>query len=363
VDDGATLEKGQGIGNGGLVMGDVTIRGAGIFGLSIAWVCARRGARVWVVDPNGAGAGSSGGLVGALAPHVPENWNAKKAFQFDSLIMAEDFWAGVEATGGVSSGYGRTGRLQPIGDTRALELARARAEGAQTLWQGKAHWQVHPVDTFAPWVPPSPTGFVLHDSLSARMHPRRACAALVAALGAMGVEVVETAPDRGAVVHATGAAGLEELSHHMGKLVGRGIKGQSALLQHDAGRVPQVFADAVHIIAHADGTVGIGSTTEREYDDPSGTDTLLDDVIARAVTAMPVLKGARVISRWAGLRPRSKSRAPVLGAHPLHPGQFIANGGFKIGFGMAPKVAEVMADLVLDRVDGIPDDFRIETCL
>ena len=83
-------------------MVDVTVRGAGIFGLSIAWTCARRGAKVQIVDPFGPGAGSSGGLVGALAPHVPENWNAKKAFQFDSLIMAEGFWKDVEAVGGAA---------------------------------------------------------------------------------------------------------------------------------------------------------------------------------------------------------------------------------------------------------------------
>ena len=54
-------------------MDEVTIRGAGIFGLSIAWECARRGTKVTVVDPHGVAAGSSGGIVGALAPHVPEN--------------------------------------------------------------------------------------------------------------------------------------------------------------------------------------------------------------------------------------------------------------------------------------------------
>ena len=53
----------------------------------------------------------------------------------------------------------------------------------------------------------------------------------------------------------------------------------------------------------------------------------------------------------------------MLGAHPLHDGQFIANGGFKIGFGMAPKVAQVMADLLLDGVDNIPPDFRPEASL
>lgn len=344
-------------------MVDVTIRGAGVFGLSIAWVCARRGASVCVVDPAGPGAGSSGGLVGALAPHVPENWNPKKAFQFESLIIAEPFWAEVEARGGVASGYGRTGRLQPIADARALELAHRRAGTAKALWQGKAQWRVRPVDALGPWVPPSATGFVIHDTLSARMHPRRACRALVAALAVQGVEVRGAAPDRGMVLHATGAAGLDELSKGLGRMVGTGIKGQSALVRFDAGDAPQVFAEALHIVPHLDGTLAIGSTTEREFDDPTGTDGQLDDLIARAAMAMPVLHGAEVISRWAGLRPRSRSRAPVLGEHPLFKGQFIANGGFKIGFGMAPKVAHVMADLLLEGRDTIPDDFRIETCL
>jgi glycine/D-amino acid oxidase-like deaminating enzyme len=50
----------------------------------------------------------------------------------------------------------------------------------------------------------------------------------------------------------------------------------------------------------------------------------------------------------------------MLGAWPDRPGHFIANGGFKIGFGMAPKVAEVMADLVLEGRDTIPQGFRVE---
>lgn len=344
-------------------MADVTIRGAGIFGLSIAWICAQRGAKVQVIDPFGPGAGSSGGLVGALAPHVPENWNAKKAFQFDSLIMAEAFWSQVEYVGGVSPGYGRLGRLQPIADDRALELAQKRSETAKALWQGTADWRIKPVSEMGGWCPPSPTGFVIHDTLSARMHPRQACAALVAALRTMGVQMEAEGDDSGQVVHATGVAGLLELSEATGRLVGNGVKGQAALLRFDAGEVPQLFADALHFIPHANGTLAIGSTSERAYDAPDTTDEHLDDVLDRAIRALPLLHGADVIERWAGVRPRTRSRAPMLGEHPLYPDQFIANGGFKIGFGMAPKVAEVMADLVLERQNNIPDDFRPEKSL
>jgi glycine oxidase len=149
----------------------------------------------------------------------------------------------------------------------------------------------------------------------------------------------------------------------LGRSFGSGVKGQAALLRLDMRDAPQLFVDTVHIVPHADGTVAIGSTSERDYDDAASTDDQLDALIARACAAVPALRDVAVIDRWAGVRPRSRSRAPVLGLHPVHKDHFIANGGFKIGFGMAPKVAQVMADLVLDGVDRIPAGFRPEASL
>jgi glycine/D-amino acid oxidase-like deaminating enzyme len=185
-------------------------------------------------------------------------------------------------------------------------------------------------------------------------------AALKAAIEALGGVFATEAPDEGKVVWATGAAGLVEMSEIFGKSVGVPVKGQSAALAYDARSLPQIFSDGVHIVPHADGTVAIGSTTERDFDDPHACDGQLDEVIARARAACPALADAPVIERWAGLRPRAKTRAPMLGAWPEREGHFIANGGFKIGFGMAPMVGQVMADLVLDGEDRIPGEFRVE---
>ena len=342
---------------------DVTIYGAGAFGLAVGYACALRGAKVRVIDPNGVAAGSSGGLVGALAPHVPENWNTKKAFQFESLIMAETFWSEVERISGESCGYLRSGRVQPLGDDRAVALAEARAKTAEDLWQGKAEWSVLPVEQFGAWAPKSDTGMVVFDTLTARIHPRRATRALAAAIIAQGGEVVAEGKPEGQIVYATGWRGMVELSEQLGKSVGGGVKGQAALLRYDAANLPQLFVDSLHIVPHADGTVAIGSTSERDFESPDAVDHQIEDVIARAIDAFPVLEGAQVIERWAGVRPRAKSRAPMLGKHPVVDGAFIANGGFKIGFGMAPKVGAVMADLILGGVDHIPEGFRPEDSL
>lgn len=340
---------------------DLTIRGAGIFGLSIAWEALCRGATVRLVDPHGVGAGSSGGVVGALAPHTPENWNPKKAFQFESLLRADTFWQGVEAVSGISSGYARTGRLQILEDDRAVSLARDREEGARTFWGDHATWRVVEAGDFGGWGPVSPTGLLVHDTLTARLNPHRACTSLAAAIVARGGEVVTEAEDEGAVVWATGWAGLRDLSEALAKPVGSGVKGQALTLKHRAPEdAPQVFVDGLHIVPHVDGTVAIGSTSEREFDDPASTDDKLDPLLEKAVEAMPILHGAPVVHRWAGVRPRARTRAPMLGAWPGRPGHFVANGGFKIGFGVAPKVAEVMTGLLLDGCDAIPEGFRVE---
>ncbi len=338
---------------------DVTVYGAGAFGLAVGYGCARQGAKVRVIDPFGVGTGSSGGTVGALAPHVPDQWNPKKAFQFDSLDMAEEFWSEVAKVGGLESGYMRSGRIQPLADEAAVNLARKRALNAKELWQGKYQWNVVPVSDVEEWSPDSPSGWVVHDTLTARAAPRLATAALAAAITAKGGEIVREGEPEGKVVWATGWRGLVELSEQIGKTIGNGMKGQSAVLRYDAKNRPQIYANGVHIVPHADGTVAIGSTSEREFDTPDGVDTQLEEVIAKAKLAMPELADAEVIDRWAGVRPRAKSRAPMLGEHPLRPGEFIANGGFKIGFGMAPKIGFVMADLVLNGRDDIPDGFRV----
>ena len=353
---------------------DLSVRGAGVVGLACAFEAARRGARVRVIDPHGVASGASGGVVGALMPHAPERWTPAKAFQLDALLRARRFWPAVEAASDRSTGYARAGRLQPVADDAALALARARADAALALWRGEAAWTVEPAP--GGWAPASPTGLVIRDTLSAHLHPRRACEALAEAIRASGGEILRDAPEAGPVLHATGPAGLAALSEGRARAVGVPIKGQAALLRLDAAAVsgsageespppplPQIYAGGVHVVPHGDGTVGVGSTTEREFDDPAATDARLDEVLAHARAAVPALAAAPVIERWAGLRPRARTRGPILGAWPGRPGAWVANGGFKIGLGLAPAIAALMVDLVLEGRDAIPDGLRVEDAL
>lgn len=346
-------------------MAEIEVLGGGIFGLSVAYAVARRGAKVRLVDCRRIGTGASGGLTGALSPHTPDNWNDKKQFQFESLIAGADYWQEVERLSGLPSGYMQTGRLVPVNNARELDLANERVASAAEHWRGKADWQVVRADHFPGWGPQSTTGYLVHDTLTARIDPRRAIACLAAAIRASGGEIIEGGTARGAdqTVICTGYEGLLDLSREFGCEVGKGVKGQSLLLQHDARDMPQIFSDGVFLIPHQDGTLAIGSTSENEWVDPASTDDKLEILYQKAMQVMPSLKSANLLCRWAGVRPRGQKRAPILGRHPSRPGVFIANGGFKIGFGVAIGVGEAMADLVVDGKNQIPKAFSVEANL
>lgn len=328
---------------------EVTVRGAGVMGLALGWVCAARGARVRVIDPRGPGAGASGGLVGALAPHAPERWDEAKAFQRDALLAAGTFWEGVRAAGGVDPGWARTGRLLPLPDRHAVAIAEARAKAAEDLWAGAAVWRLEAAPDG--WGPVSASGLVARETLSARVAPRRAIAALAAAIRERGGEIVPDGPEEGAIVEATGWEGLAARGW------GGTVRGQAALLRL-AGRetAPQIHGPGLYVVPHADGTVAVGSTSEPGETGPA-TDDRLEALIARAQALVPALAGAPVIERWAGARPRAATGRLVMGQ--AADGRYVLNGGFRTGFGLAPLAAAVMADLVLDGRDGIPATFRL----
>ena len=345
-------------------MKEFTILGAGIFGLSAAFEALLRGHSVQVIDPGGVAAGASGGIVGALAPHVPENWNAKKEFQFQSLIAAGAFWAKVGEIAQTPTSYARTGRIQPILDDHQLSLAQARHESAKTLWQGQATWEILSQLPSQSWTVPSPTGQYIFDTLTGRIFPRIATQALAQAVRTLGGTINTQGAHRGLLIDARGAAGLIEMAAQLDRPIGNAVKGQAALLRASAPEAPQLFTGALHIVPHSNRTVAIGSTSEREFDAAQSTDAQLDALIAKAARLCPALATAPVLERWAGLRPRAKSRAPMIGPHPVTQGAWVMNGGFKIGFGMAPKLATTLLDAIEgDDLSIIPPEFLPQASL
>ena len=355
---------------------DILIVGAGVFGLWTARAALARGLSVRVLEAGPQpGAGASGGVVGALAPHMPDRWGEKKQFQFEALTELEPAIARLEAETELSTGYGRVGRLVPIVDEAARARAAERLGLARVHWVGRAEMSILPGDAFPRWVVPEAAPFgIVHDTLSGRLDPAATCRALaegvrraggrietgctVTAVHAGGVDTTDGPRAGGAVVVAAGVAGFDLIAPFVGEVAGRAEKGQAALIDIDLGTLPIVHADGIYLIAHRHGRVAVGSTSERRFED-EGTDALLDDVLARAHAICPRLAMGRVVRRWAGLRPRANGRDPMLGAVPGAQGVYAALGGFKIGFGIGEKVGRTVVQEIVEGSVEMPDSFRV----
>ncbi|AYG66953.1 MULTISPECIES: FAD-binding oxidoreductase [unclassified Rhizobium] len=346
---------------------DLLIVGGGIMGLWAAVHAERLGIRALLIEAGHFGQGASGGLLGALMPHMPDKWSEKKQFQFDALVSLEEEIAALEAETGLSAGYRRAGRLIPLPKSHLRQIALGHSRDAETHWRQdkhEFHWHVLDEAPVPGWIDPAAgeSGFVF-DTLAARVAPRALLNVLQRFLAGTshvqlteGITVESIDPDRGLARTSEGdirfgrcilAAGhrsfpiLDGLTQDRKSSLGQPVKGQAAMLKADVdGGLPVIFRDGLYIVPHENGLVAVGSTSENRFEDPLSTDEQLDDLLAAARAMAPVLAGAEVVERWAGLRPKAVDRDPMVGAHPDHPSLIALTGGFKVSFGLAHRLAE-----------------------
>jgi glycine oxidase len=360
---------------------DIAVIGGGIVGLWTAYEALRQGLSVTLLEKRRIGAGASGGVLGALMPHQPTGWNAKKQFQLDGLLSLEEKIAELEALTGIATGYRRCGRLMPIRTPEKRRQSRQWADASEVHWPPEQAWRVIDGTPLASTLPqdrmPHGANF---DTLSAHISPRKLISALTGALRADAVTVREGAEvasvsGESVVTFADGEAlrparivvcagwdGFALLEPFFDGETGRGVKGQAATLRParpiDPAQ-PILFDGGTYVIAHEDGLVAVGSTSENEYDDPAATDDKLDALIDTAKALCPSLAGAEVMERWAGVRPRAAGRDPLVGPINGTSRIFVATGGFKISFG----IAHLMAKAVVMQAKGEAPQFLPESFL
>jgi sarcosine oxidase subunit beta len=88
--------------------------------------------------------------------------------------------------------------------------------------------------------------------------------------------------------------------------------------------------------------------------------SFLHEIAGKATRFLPPLRKVKVIRQWAGLYEVTPDAQPVLGGVDGIPGYYQAVGFSGHGFMVAPKVAELLAELVLERSPSLPiNDLRM----
>ncbi|CTQ56189.1 Glycine oxidase [Roseibium album] len=363
---------------------DLAIAGAGIFGLSIAHAAIKAGLNVVVLEAKTVGAGSSGGLLGALMPHMPARWNPKKEFQFQALLKLENHIRKLEAETGLTCGYRRCGRILPLTTADKLEHHLERAEESKLRWHPENtgfSYAVEPSGSRSDWLyaASAPYGIV-YETLAARASPRgylKALRSFVQDNGHLeeGVSVVGFDEDTSEVtlegrlsavsakrlVLSGGFSAFDLIKQFTGESVGRGEKGQALSLEGKGLEdKPAIYCDGLYVVPHEDGTVAIGSTSDRDFQDTAPSSERTTELLQRATAFCPQLQGRAVLTEWAGIRPRCNKRDPLIGKLPGFNKIYAATGGFKISFGIAHLVADCLIAEILGQTPQhpLPETFR-----
>jgi glycine oxidase len=130
----------------------------------------------------------------------------------------------------------------------------------------------------------------------------------------------------------------------------RPVRGQILRLLPDEPAPWPLVADhqGRYLVPRENGTLLVGSTMEEAGFDDGVTDAARSYLTEIALGLFPELEGARVVERWAGLRPLTPDARPILGPEPELEGLLYATGFGRNGILLAPLAARAVADLALD---------------
>ena len=316
---------------------DVVIAGAGIIGLSLALNLQQRGARIAVFDRSHAMRGASVAAAGMLAVDDPHNPAALHPLAAYSLSLYPAFLDRLHDLSGHSVPFQTGTTLQYLDDGRILHLAERSVD------------------------------------------PRQLAAALLAAVRALGIPLLEQARARitcdathvevreafptpllaQRIVYATGAdLPIPRAAHILFPRKGQMLR---VHLPHSLRELREVHRRRdIYVVPRTTGPQAgsalIGATVEDAGFDLSVNPATLDTLRALAAELLPGLADpntAPQVESWSGLRPATPDELPILGPCGPSDRAYAAAGHYRNGILLATGTAAVLADLLEDRTPAV----------
>jgi glycine/D-amino acid oxidase-like deaminating enzyme len=354
---------------------DVVVVGAGVVGAACAYHLAAAGVRVRLFDRSFIASGSSGACEGNVLA-----WDKELERELPLALRSAELWASLAESLDDDFEYDRKGSIV-VAETQD-ELV-ASAERARVLAGLGVVGEVLDADALRreePHAAHDLSGGVLYPG-DAQLEPRLATAALVRAavrLGAqlstdVSVDQIVRGPDgRATGVQTSGgfvgadmvvvAAGVwtPALLETAGLSVPvRPRKGQIVVLERspvvfrrklsEAGYVAAVEADdaalqiAMVVESTPSGTALLGSSRQHVGFDREVELDVAGAIAARAARFFPILREARALRVYAGLRPLTPDHVPIVGPFAEAPNVCVATGHEGAGIGLAPATGELVA--------------------
>lgn len=310
-----------------------TVIGGGVAGLTIATELAERGAAVKVVDPAGApGPHACSWWAGGMLAPFCEGETAPEVVVRHGLDAA-DWW---QAHGAEVS---RNGSI-------AIALGRDRQELDRFARRTREHRMLDEAELGG--IEPDLAGRfsrALFFPTEAHLAPRQALAALAEGLARRGIAIAPQADEsRRQIIDARGLAAKDRLTDL------RGVKGEMLVL-----RCPEITLSRpvrllhpripIYLVPRGDGVYMLGATQIESSDRSRATARSILELLSAAYALHPAFGEAEILEIGVDARPAFPDNVPRI----RRVGETLyANGLFRHGFLMAPALARMAADHLLE---------------
>lgn len=131
-------------------------------------------------------------------------------------------------------------------------------------------------------------------------------------------------------------------------------KGELLLLSIPSLQVSFAISRKVYLIPYGEQRFLVGSTYQNSFDalEPTPEGRKAIEELLRKAISTPF----SVIDHYAGVRPTTPNRRPILGRHPHYPKLFMFNGLGTKGVLQAPHFSSLLADIIIGKEVEIPEE-------
>ncbi|MCI0895928.1 MAG: FAD-dependent oxidoreductase [Chloroflexi bacterium] len=355
---------------------DVVVVGAGIIGCLTAYLLAKGGLKVTLLEADSVGSHASGfafGEMGAIdGAGLPD---PLLEFSLWSLRRHEPLAKELFEVSGVDNEYQARGRLK-----LAFNDEEARAYKKDLEWQSKVtelgvEWlDSQEVVKVEPLANPECLGAVYlqraamvepyrhtlaaaqaAEKLGVESLLRRATGLVVQGDRCLGVTFENGTIQAGMVVLAMGPWTQQAASWHGANIPVTPLKGQILRLQHSTQRIrTSLHYSGSYVASKPDGLIWAGTTEEEVGFDEETTLQARDKIMGDLLKMAPSMADAELVQQTACLRPLSGDGLPIVGKVPGWENLYVGTGAGRKGILWSTGMCHGLADLILTGRTEVP---------